>query len=175
MVDIDTPQHAYQSQRRRQWDSVCLDTESRGRRTGLFYHTLLERYYRIIIPSGLTILELGCGRGDLLDALRPRYGVGIDFSYQMIAGAKKSHPHLHFICADVHQPPLLGQFDIIILSDLINDLWDVQAVFSAMTLFSHAGTRVVINFFNNMWRIPLGLARRTRLAADMLEQNWLRS
>ena len=126
-----------------------------------------------MVPSGLTILELGCGQGDLLDALRPQYGVGVDFSRQMIARAQKRHPHLNFLCADAHRLAFKTKFDIIILSDLINDLWDVQAVFTAMHSFCHDGTRVIINFFNNVWQIPMGVARKANLAADLLEQNWL--
>lgn len=173
MAETLLPHPAHQSERRRKWDDICRDVVRRGRRTGLFYHTQLERYYRILVPPGLTILEIGCGYGDLLDALRPRYGLGVDFSRQMIAQARKKHPHLDFICADGHQLALNARFDVIILSDLINDLWDVQSVLTAMTPFSHARTRIIVNFFNNIWQIPLGLARKAHLAADMLEQNWL--
>ena len=46
----------------------------------------------------------------------------------MISAARQRHPHLRFIHADAHALNLSEKFDVIILSDLVNDLWDVQAV-----------------------------------------------
>jgi SAM-dependent methyltransferase len=173
MADSHSLEQTYQAKRRRQWDAICLDTTSKTRRTGHFYHDFLQRYYRALVPPGLTILELGCGRGDLLNALNPQRGVGVDFSINMITHAREKHPHLDFICADVHHIEFKIKFDIIILSDLVNDLWDVQSVLTRAASLSHAGTRVIINFFNNIWRIPVDLARKYHFAADLLEQNWL--
>jgi SAM-dependent methyltransferase len=150
-----------------------MDRINKGRRTGRFYHSLLQRYYRFLIPPGLTILELGCGQGDLLNILAPEVGVGVDFSIPMIKQAQEKYPHLDFVCADVHQLAFSARFDIIILSDLVNDLWDVQSVLAGIRPLCHAGTRIIINFFNNIWRIPFELARKCHLAADMLDQNWL--
>lgn len=53
-----------------------------------FYHRSLEKYFSFIIPEKSNVIELGCGTGDLLNALRPSRGVGIDFSDQMIQIAK---------------------------------------------------------------------------------------
>jgi SAM-dependent methyltransferase len=164
---------AYQALRRRQWDAICRTASARKKRTGHFYHHLLERYYRLMVPPGQTILELGCGQGDLLNALEPERGVGVDFSGSMITKAREKYPHLDFVCADVHQVNLKIRFDVILISDLVNDLWDVQSVLARAASFCHAGTRIIINFFNNFWRIPLDLAKRRHLAADLLEQNWL--
>jgi hypothetical protein len=91
----------------------------------------------------------------------------------MITRARAKHPQLDFICADVHSIELKIKFDVIILSDLVNDLWDVQSVLARAASFSHPGTRIIVNFFNNLWQIPLNLARKRGLAADLLEQNWL--
>jgi hypothetical protein len=120
----------------------------------------------------LRILEVGCGHGDLLTALEPALGVGIDFSEEMIRCAAEKHKSLSFIQADSHDLPLKGTFDVIILSDLVNDLWDVQSVLQELRNFSHPGTRLVLNFFNNLWRIPLSAAKKMGLGFETLEQNW---
>ena len=44
-------------------------------RRNRFYHRRLEKYFSFIIPPGRRVLELGCGSGDLLNAVRPAYGV----------------------------------------------------------------------------------------------------
>src|SRR5919201_4545589 len=44
------------------------------------YHTLLEQLFRFQVPEGSSVLEIGSGSGDLLAALKPAHGVGIDVS-----------------------------------------------------------------------------------------------
>ena len=54
----------------------------------------------------------------------------------------------------------------------MNDLWDVQRVLNQVSEFSHHGTRVIINFHNHLWRIPLSIIKSLGLGAETLEQNW---
>ena len=35
------------------------------------------KFSQFLIPPGKRVLELGCGRGDLLASLRPSHGVGV--------------------------------------------------------------------------------------------------
>ena len=119
----------------------------------------------------MRVLELGCGQGDLR-TLKPSLGVGIDFSHGMLRYARKKHPGLLFIRGDAHTIPLKCKFDIILLSDLVNDLWDVQRVLNQVSEFSHHGTRVIINFHNHLWRIPLSIIKSLGLGGETLEQNW---
>ena len=52
----------------------------------------------------------------------------MDFSGETIRRAISRHRDLRFIHVDVHGLPLAGPFDVIIQSDLLNHLWDVQPV-----------------------------------------------
>ncbi|MGV3772002.1 MAG: glycosyltransferase [Verrucomicrobiales bacterium] len=140
-----------------------------------YYHRLLERYFRFLIPENASVLEIGCGIGDLLASLKPKRGVGIDFSASMIALAQNRHPSLQFITAEAGSIPLDEKFDYIVLSDLVNDLPDVQSVLEHVRKFAHPGSRLVLNFFNNVWRPILGMAEETNHKAPTLEQNWLSS
>ncbi len=160
----------YQKIRISHWDK-CSTLKNPGR-ISAYYHKLLQHYYKLLIPKGLKILEIGCGHGDLLSSLKPCMGVGIDFSGQAIKNAYKKHPELIFIEADAHEIILKEKFDIIILSDLINDAWDVQTIFAMLKQMIHPKTRIIINFYNNLWRIPLGIAKGLGLGANTLEQNW---
>ena len=51
-----------------------------SRRRHHYFYDYLTRIFRVRVPEGLRVLDLGCGSGDLLAALRPSYGVGIDIS-----------------------------------------------------------------------------------------------
>ncbi len=117
----------YQQSRRRHWDEVARKLES-WTGWGEYYHQRLIRVYQTLVSPGQSIIELGCARGDLLAGLEPRLGIGIDFSEEMISAARQRHPHLRFVRADAHALNITQKFDVIILSDLVNDLWDVQTV-----------------------------------------------
>jgi len=161
----------YRAERIAHWNRVSPD-KANLKRLGAFYQRLLQDGYRFLIPPGLRVLELGCGHGDLLAALEPNFGVGVDFSAAMVRTARRRHPGLHFLCADVHEMGLQGHFDAIILSDLVNDLWDVQKVLEGVARLAGAHSRVILNFYNNLWRAPLAAVKRMGLGADVLEQNW---
>src|SRR5437868_4640959 len=85
-----------------------------------FYHKLLRQYYRFFIPAQARVLEVGCGTGDLLAAVQPSRGVGLDFSPEMVELARKRHPELEFFEGEASSLGLKETFDYIILSDLAN-------------------------------------------------------
>jgi SAM-dependent methyltransferase len=168
---LDKEKKRYQKTRMAHWDRIS-PIKGRSGRAGAFYHRLLQHYYGFLIPPGLRVLELGCGHGDLLASLKPSMGVGIDFSGEMIREAARRHPELVFVQADAHEIVINEKFDIIIVSDLVNDLWDVQRVFEKIRNMGHPGTRLVLNFYNNLWRLPLSVVKLFGLGAEVLAQNW---
>ena len=89
---------------------------------------------RFLIPPGKRVLELGCGRGDLLAALEPSYGVGVDFSPKAIAARRTArYPQLHFVLGDVEDRATLaaiqGPFDYIVIADTIGMFEDIDETF----------------------------------------------
>ena len=59
------------------------------------------RYLRFLIPSGSYVLDLGCGIGDVLHALEPSHGVGVDLSTDLIATAVRKYPAMEFHVGDI--------------------------------------------------------------------------
>ena len=167
---IDKAFRRYQKTRSEFWDRAAGTAETAGSR---YYHRHLTKVYRFLVRPGLKVLELGCGAGDLLAALEPERGVGVDFSPAMIETAKSRHPDLSFIETDVHHLQLDEKFDVIVISDLANDVWDVQKLLDTVAQLSHPGTRVILNTFNRLWQIPIRVVRSTGLAMPLLKQNWL--
>ena len=170
--DRQKAKRKFRRKRIESWNQVTAKYD-RSRSAGASYHRLLARYYQFLIPPDSCILELGCGSGELLAALKPSLGVGVDFSIEAIRRARSQNPGLQFLLADAHEIPLNIKFDVIILSDLLNDLWDVQEVIEQLPALCHSRTRIVLNSYNNFWRIPLTIARRLGVGAFLLEQNWL--
>lgn len=145
----------------------------RPRETNRYYQRLLRKQYAYWVPPGLGVLEVGCGLGDLLAAVKPARGVGMDFSPTMIDLARQRHPDLEFRVADAMQADASEKFDYILLADLVNDLPDVQAVFEHLRSLAQPRTRLVVSFFNNLWRPVLNLAAKLGLKSPTLMQNWL--
>ena len=72
----------------------------RVRESRRHYLQWLRKQYPFWVPPGLRVLEVGCGLGDLLAAVKPDRGVGVDFSPAMMTLALQRHPELEFHVAD---------------------------------------------------------------------------
>ncbi|MDH4224195.1 MAG: bifunctional class I SAM-dependent methyltransferase/glycosyltransferase family 2 protein [Deltaproteobacteria bacterium] len=161
----------FQAARIQSWEKVAAKRPPFWSR---YYHRRLMEVYRHNIPPGMRVMELGCGLGDLLATVRPAYGLGVDFCPGMVEKAKQRHPDLHFALADAHDLKLKEKpFDFIIISDLVNDLWDVQQVLTEAARYAGPSTRLVINGFSHLWGGPLRAVRALGLATSQLNQNWL--
>jgi SAM-dependent methyltransferase len=143
------------------------------------YHTYLKDVYKFFIPTGLCVLELGCAQGELLASVQPTFGVGIDFSINMLDRARHKYPHLHFIEGDIHNlehniKNHFGDciFDAIIMSDIINDVWDLQEVLSQVYKVCSVQTRIIVNFHSHLWEKPLQMMQRFGTVTPRLTQNW---
>jgi len=172
MEETGASPERYHSERRDHWEWVA-DSRDHHQGWGGYYHQRLKEIYRFIVPEGMRVLEIGCAVGMLLAALKPSRGVGVDFAAGMIRRARARHPELEFIEADAQDLGIEGEFDFIILSDLVNDLWDVQAVFEGLGKIASPHTRLVINTYSRLWELPLGAAKKLKLATPSLIQNWL--
>src|SRR5258708_12531727 len=96
-------QAEYTRHRRTYWEDFARNF-SRWEGPRRYYQKRLAEIFRFVVPPGMRILELGCGRGDLLAALRPSRGVGIDFSPAMVALARYRYPKPQFL--EPHAHPL---------------------------------------------------------------------
>jgi len=171
-TSTDTARLQYQQVRWLHWNNVARKSET-SPGWGNYYHQRLAQLYRSLIAPGQSVLEIGCGRGDLLAAVNPAIGVGVDFSEAMLRAATEGHPDLRFIHADAHDVDFDEKFDVIILSDILNDLWDVQTVLTNISRFAAPNARIVINVYSRLWEPCLKLAEWLHLANAKLDQNWL--
>jgi len=154
------------------WDAVARRLDQ-WRGFGGYYHRRIAEVFQEIIPAGLRVLEIGCGEGDLLASLQPSLGVGADISVGMLRRSKQQHPHLHFIQSDGHSLGLGEKFDVIVLSDLLNEIWDVQGLCEQIQNVSGPATRIIINSYSQLWQLPLAAAAALKLAKPQPPQNWL--
>ena len=147
------------------------------RERNAFFHEEDLRYLRFLIPPGLRVLEVGCGTGDVLAALQPSRGVGIDISPLMIEHAKAGHPDLEFVVGDAEDPATIarieGPFDVILVVDSIGQMDDCQAFLASLHQLCHRNTRVIIGYFSHLWWPALKLAEATGQRAPVPDVNVL--
>ena len=169
-TSTDTSRTSYREARSAFWNRIAANPKTFG--SG-YYHKRLTEVFQFLVSPESRVLELGCGEGDLLAAIEPSHGVGVDFSKVTLETARSRHPDLTFIHADAHDIDLHETFDVVIISDLVNDAFDVQQLLEVARNHCHPDTRLIVNTFNRLWQGSIALARRLKLAQPMLKQNWL--
>jgi 2-polyprenyl-3-methyl-5-hydroxy-6-metoxy-1,4-benzoquinol methylase len=167
----DPAAEEYRRRRIEHWNGVARSVERQGFGARYYHHRLAE-IYRFLVPENRRVIELGSGTGHLLASLRPSVGVGVDFAEGAIAQAQQAHPELRFIRADAHGIELDEQFDFVILSDLIHDVWDLETILKRVARLCSPRTRVIFNFYSRLWEPPLALAKALGWARPVLRQNW---
>src|SRR5262245_31997288 len=90
---------AARQQRAAEYDRLA-DERDGWRRKNHAYYDAIERLVKFVVPAGSSVLEIGCGTGDLLAALSPQPGVGVDLSPRLVDKARAKHPGLTFAVAD---------------------------------------------------------------------------
>jgi len=136
------------------------------------YHRLISRLARFHAAGSHSVLEIGCGSGDLLAALSPD-GVGVDVSPGMIEEARRRHPGLEFIVGAGEEIELGRTFDVIVLSDLVPYVHDLVALFERVAEHSHPRTRIVIHSYNRLWKPIIRIAELLRLKPRKPLRNWV--
>ncbi len=146
---------------------------ARWKNKNKYYHKKIVDYYRFFVPEGSRILEIGSGDGDLLSALKPSRGLGIDASPCFVEMAKKSHPELTFVhdFAEIFKTD--EKFDYVILSGLVGYLDDVQLVFENLQKVCTPSTRILIDYYSYLWEPVLRLGNLVGLRMKEGIQNWL--
>ncbi|GAB1405398.1 bifunctional class I SAM-dependent methyltransferase/glycosyltransferase family 2 protein [Lentimicrobium sp.] len=142
-------------------------------RRNRYYYQNLRNFFRFYIPEGSRIAEIGCGTGWLLNALKPSYGLGIDFSPAMIDIARENYPHLQFRVMDAEHLETDEKFDFIVISDTLGYLEDIQQVFNSLKNIITPDTRILISYQNFLWEPALWLAQKLGLKMTHPRLNWL--
>jgi len=154
-----------------------LNEQDRRGKFNAAYREDDRKFTRFLIPPGKRVLELGCGRGDLLAALEPSYGVGVDFGARTIAKAKELHPNLHFVLGDAEDPTTLagieGPFDYIVIADTIGMFEDIDGTLRLVHQLCEPSTRIIIAYYSHLWEPVLKLAEALHLRSKQPKINYI--
>ncbi len=137
------------------------------------YQRRIRELFQKAIPPGKTVLEVGCGRGDLLASLSPSRGLGIDRDPGAVHQARKAYPHLEFQQQEAEKLTVETTFDYIVMADLLVSVTDILTLFERLEAVSHADTRWVVASHNALWQGLISLAERLGLKRIAQGSNWL--
>ena len=154
-----------------------LDEAERWRKINAAYHEDDLKFMRFLIPPGKRVLELGCGTGELLAALEPSYGVGVDFGAETLARARARFPQLNFILGDAEDPATLqaieGPFDYIVIADTIGMFEDIDGTLRLIYQLCTPSTRIVISYYSHLWEPVLKSAEAMGLRRKQPTVNFI--
>lgn len=154
------------------FDSIAMRWD-RWQGHNRFYHQNIKQLIQFLVPVRASVLELGCATGDLLQAVQPSVGVGIDMSSEMVRLARKKYPNHTFHTMNAEQLSLEQKFEYVLMSDLVGHLHDIQQALEKVQNVMIPRGRLIITYYNFIWEPILLLAEKLRLKTPQPPQNWV--
>jgi len=145
----------------------------RWRQRNAYYYRWLDRIYKFVVRPNSRVLHIGCECGDLLAAVEPAYGVGVDEDHLAIELAKKRFGHLKFQVQDPHKLALDEKFDYVLICNSLGRWHDIQQVLECIRPLTTESTRIVITYYNYLWEGILRLGSLFGVRRPYPYQNWL--
>ncbi|MCB0431037.1 MAG: glycosyltransferase [Flavobacteriales bacterium] len=138
-----------------------------------YYWRAVVNFFNYYIHPDHSVLEIGCGTGETLAALKGKSKTGIDFSPAMVRVAHETHPELDIRLMDAADIQLDRTYDVVVLSHVIGYLDNVQDVMESVRKVCHPRTRILVSYYNFFWEPVLELAEWFGLKRKSPRQNWL--
>jgi len=135
------------------------------------------------LTPGMRILDVGCGRGEVvLHCARLGIdGTGVDYSKQAIEiaeQAKATHSvleksHMQFFCDDIKNLPIDKPFDRIFLLDVVEHLhdWELIEVLNTCYMLLKPKGALIIHTLPNKWLYDITYSRIIRLFMPWLPRD----
>lgn len=155
-----------------------------GRMEGHYYQAILDWFFQRLPASAASVLEVGCGTGQVLDRLAKFLGgvervTGVDRSAYLAERAAGRFPDYEIFAADGGAIPLPdAQFDITFTSTVLVHAADPSAILDEMyRLTRPGGTAAVLDQDFGSAVIYPGERETTRqildAAADFWQEGWI--
>ena len=138
-----------------------------------YYNSYLMRWCRSLIAPGQRVLDVGCGRGDVLAELKPSSGVGIDLSEEMVAAARADNPHLSFRQTALEDFDGEGAFDAVLLINTAEYTFDMGAVIGHCHKALRDNGKLLLTTANPLWSPIFHFASRLGLRVPECERQIL--
>lgn len=135
----------------------------------------LAPYYRHLTEAGASILEVGCGSGELLQHFKDHDLAGIDLSPRRIAEIRNRIPEGDFQVGAGETFDFKRTYDRIFLANTLNQSGDIVRLLQNIRGAAHSDTRLVLNIFSNVWKPIIRAGQLVGGVGETPEYNWISS
>jgi SAM-dependent methyltransferase len=125
------------------------------------------------IPPDASVLDVGCGTGELLASLPNSDRLGIAAAPEVAAEARRRHPGLAVEAADLDNLPLGRRFDAVICNRLCHSVADIRRLLVSLRARMSKRGRLFLVVYNYLWEVPARLAELGGLKLPAPTSNWL--
>jgi len=125
-----------------------------------YYYENIKTFINRLVRPGSRVLEVGCATGEVLAATKPKLGVGIDISREMVKLAREKFPEYTFINTSIENFETTEKFDYVIMVDVIDHAYDIMDVFQSIHKISHPQTKIILTTINPWWEPILTLMEK---------------
>ncbi len=126
-----------------------------------------------IIPPDASVLDVGCGTGEILAALPNRERVGIAQLPEVAAEARRRFPDLTIEDGDFDSLPVHRRFDAVICNRLCHSVADVRNLLVKLCGCLSESGRLYLIAYNYLWEVPTRLAEVAGFKLPSPTSNWL--
>src|SRR6266576_5767384 len=143
-----------------------------------YYYQLLDRLLRFLVEPQKKVLSVRCDIGNLLAAVRPGEGKGIDICAEIVEIAQQRNRSFNFAVAFPDKEEFRKvfsrdeKFDYILFND-IGDTVDVLQALRNLKPLCSRHTRLLVTTYNHLWEPFVTFAEWTAMKVPRTEQNWL--
>ena len=140
-----------------------------------FFHDEVNRLVAAQVAPQSSVIDVGCADGSLLEVLSASAAAGIDIDETVIEDARAARVNALWVSAaieEVSEAPLLDP-DYIVMSMVLDEVYDAQPVLEKVRGWSDADTRVIVVTYSRLWRPLLRLAEILRLKTKKPYENYL--
>jgi hypothetical protein len=171
---------ALDSRRRRSVSQVAAAAPRRHGwiESNRYFYGALGRLMRHVVEAGRRVLVLRSETGELLRAVDPSVGVGMEVAPEMIELAKSVNPQFRYLEGFPDGPDFdshfgaTEKFDYIIINQ-VNDLAQVETALENVAPLCERHSRILVYTYNSLWSPVVRIAERFKLKVHLDEQSWL--
>jgi hypothetical protein len=138
-----------------------------------YYHKQISHNVSQLIPNDVSIIEFGSKCGELLSTLQNRNKTAVDESVFLLEG-KKLFKKISFIEEEKVFKDKKKKYDYVLLAHKLSETIDVQQFVEQIKSLQNEDSRVVVYYFNFIWKPILDFAEKLGLKLPpSREPNWL--
>ena len=156
------------------FDHIASEYDEFKRKNQYYYDSIKNLVLKI---SGRlnysSVLDIGCGTGELLNHLNPKTGMGVDISPEMIRLAKRKFHKYEFNASDFDKIDMKKEFDLIIIIDVIEHLGNINKTFSKIRSISKENTKIIISSPSYYWKLVLYIGEKLKMKMPEGDHKWI--